>query len=337
MPTPWSRASTVRSRAALRTGIRLRGLVLVACVAGVAAACTPTAPTTATPASPATASALFASVVYDANTTGNWELYRRDSATGVVTRLTNDAQYDSWWGKVSPDQTRVLFYRTPAGVHDTDYTKTSLWMMNIDGSNAHQVIATGANGWKIQGHAEWSPDGTKLAMFAYPGGVMITDANGQSPKHIVNGADPSWTSDGRVVYTNCLDPSGWGCTADQIRVWVVNADGTSPHLVVSNTPAVADPVMSPDGTKVAWESLGGGMSVDLWVANTDGTNPHKLFSDGYINTVPRWVSNNELVFVKNLPIALGFGIWTINLDGTGLTRIVGGEYQNFADFPFPLH
>ena len=53
--------------------------------------------------------------------------------------------------------------------------------------------------------------------------------------------------------------------------------------------------------------------------------------------MPRWISNDELVFVKNLPIALGFGVWTVKLDGTGLTRIVGGEFMSFADFPFPLH
>ena len=32
--------------------------------------------------------------------------------------LTADASFDSWWPKVSPDRSRVLFYRTPKGIHD---------------------------------------------------------------------------------------------------------------------------------------------------------------------------------------------------------------------------
>ncbi|MFN8034831.1 MAG: hypothetical protein U0V73_02720 [Acidimicrobiia bacterium] len=352
----WVRMSALpRPPAPPKNGLRV--VALLACIASVMAACTltpppattaptgttaapstTTAPPTTTTASAPAPSASPASMLYDANTTGNWEIYRRFSASSAVTQLTSDRRYDSWWVKASPDRTRILFYRTPAGVHDTDYTKTSLWMANIDGSGLHQVIATGQYGWTMQGHAEWSPDGTQLVMFAVPMGVTVTDANGASPRHVAYGADPSWSPDGRrIVYIDCLDPAAIGCTQDQVRVHIVNADGTNPHTVVATPPSPADPTMSPDGTKIAWESLGtGGLVVDLWVANADGTNPHVLFHDGNINTVPVWSSNQEILFTKDQRIQLGYGLWSIRADGTGLTRIFGGELYNFAELAFPL-
>jgi TolB protein len=259
-------------------------------------------------------------------------------ATGAVTQLTNDSRYDSWWAKASPDQTQMLFYRTPNGVHDSDYSKTSLWMANIDGSAPHQVIATGQYGWTVQAHAEWSPDGTRLVMFAFPMGIVVTDTNGVLLHHVAYGVDPSWSSDGRrIIYIDCADPASFGCTPDQGRVHVVNEDGTSPHILVSAPVQANDPTMSPDGSQIAWETDAGGNVWDLWVANADGSNPHVLLSDGNINTNPVWASDQELVLYKNAPLLrLGFAAWSMRSDGSGLTWITGGPLGSFVEMPFPL-
>jgi Tol biopolymer transport system component len=50
-------------------------------------------------------------------------------------QLTDDPSLDSWWPRISPDRRTILFYRAPAGVHDLDATKVSLWAMDADGSN----------------------------------------------------------------------------------------------------------------------------------------------------------------------------------------------------------
>src|SRR5918911_3891865 len=104
-------------------------------------------------------------IVFNSNRTGNDEIYVMNADGSGVRALTDDERYDSWWPRVSPDRGRILFYRSPRGVHDNDYTKQSLWVMNADGSNRRQLRAAGTDGWKIQGHAEWSPDGSRLAMF----------------------------------------------------------------------------------------------------------------------------------------------------------------------------
>ena len=89
---------------------------------------------------------LTSQLAFDSDRTGNYEIYLMNTDGSGVRALTNDRTQDSWWPRISPERARILFYRTPAGTHDGDYTKTSLWEMNADGSDSHQVIANGANG-----------------------------------------------------------------------------------------------------------------------------------------------------------------------------------------------
>ena len=210
-------------------------------------------------------------------------------STGATCKRARDAAhqrppFDSWWAKPSPDGTRTLFYRTPAGVHDTDYKQTSLWMANIDGSGLRQVIANGQYGWAVQGHAEWSPDGTKLVMFggSVYNGIVVTDTNGVQLHRVGNGIDPVWSSNGKqVIYINCARAADFpSCPADQNRVWAVNEDGSSPHMLVDIPVGANDPTMSPDGSTIAFETNPGGLVWDLWLANADGSNPRKLFWTG---------------------------------------------------------
>jgi Tol biopolymer transport system component len=279
------------------------------------------------------------SVLYDSNATGNFEIYRRNLATGAVTQLTNDRRYDSWWTKASPDGTRIVFYRTPAGVWANDYKQTSLWMANIDGSGLRQVIANGQNGWAVQGHVEWSPDGTKLVMFGGTiyNGIVITDTNGVQLNRVGNGIDPVWSSDGKqIIYINCARAADFpSCPVDQNRVWAVNVDGSSPHMLVDIPVGAYDPTMSPDGSTIAFETNPGGLVWDLWLANADGSNPRKLLSDGNINSSPVWASNTQLFFFKTMPFRNGFQLYTINKDGSALTWVSQGQ-AGIAEWPCPI-
>jgi len=66
-------------------------------------------------------------LVFDSNRTGNYEVFTMNATGGDVHQLTHDAKYDSWWARISPNRETILFYRSPKGVHDRDFSKTSLW------------------------------------------------------------------------------------------------------------------------------------------------------------------------------------------------------------------
>lgn len=42
------------------------------------------------------------------------------------------------------------------------YTVSDLMVFNIDGTHGQVIVAKGANGWELQAHAKWSPDGTQI-------------------------------------------------------------------------------------------------------------------------------------------------------------------------------
>lgn len=264
-------------------------------------------------------------VLFDSNRTGNYEVFTMDLTTGVVTQLTSDPAYDSWWARISPSGTEMIFNRTPAGLHDTDYSKVSLWKANIDGSNARQIIANQAHGWVIQGHAEWSPDGTELVMY---GGhaIWVTDADGNLLHPVTNGIDPIWSRDGsRIIYVKCAN-APW-CTPGTHQLASIAPDGSSPRDLTPVLPQLSanDPTMSPDGTTITWEASISLLRWDLMAVDSDGTNLRTLFTDDWTNTNPVWTPDGtRIVFFKNKPFH-EINIWSIRPDGTDLTLVTQGQ------------
>ena len=291
-------------------------------------------------------------LAFDSDRTGNYEIYLMNTDGSNVRALTNDRSFDSWWPRVSPDRTRILFYRTLAGVHDSDYTKTSLWMMNADGSGATQAIANGANGWQFQGHAEWSPDGQKLVMFGGTAAnlqIFVTDSMGLNPKAITSrpspNIDPSWSPDGATI-AFIGSPNGTTNPTDYEIYTVASSGGTATRLTndgfIDN-----DPYFSPDGLTLAFltQTLPPGSpgkqfgtwgirKVNLAAAAGPISIPGTVIDDGQVNSKPDWSLDGSLIrFHRTLYFGNGkFSIFAIHPDGTGLLELTPGQATN-NEFP----
>lgn len=270
-------------------------------------------------------------LLFDSDRTGNFEIFLHQPAQ-KLSQLTQDKRLDSWWPRKSPNGQKILFYRSPAGVHDRDYSKVSLWVMNADGSDLKELRPVKADGWAQQGHAEWSPDGTQLAMF---GGsrlspqIFITDANGQNAQQITKRAgvnlDPAWSPDGsQIVFVAC--PAAFCFEADYEIYTLAVATGKL-ERISNNRLRDHDPYFSPDGTKIAWltqtskKGIAGEWNIQL--SDVDGKNQRWLTNDKHINSKPAWSKNGQLIYFHRLITqpAARFQIWQINTDGTGLKEI----------------
>ena len=265
----------------------------------------------------------------------------RTDGTGQ-TQLTKDPTYDNWFSRISPDWTTILFYRTPAGVHDTNYTKTSLWEMNADGTNLHQVIAN-QQFWSLMGHGEWSPDGTKIVMF---GGwqIFTTPVSGSPPTAITTTVsthlDPSFTPDQQhILYISC---STLGCPTSAYQVYSTPSQGGGPETPLTGytgRSAQNDPYYSPDEETLAWlvEWSTNTWGIDSMPASGGSDTP--VVDDGSITSAPRWSAKGNWIYTFRWdPIIPGrFSIYRVCKDGTQLTQIttnsadksdeyVGSEY-----------
>lgn len=268
-------------------------------------------------------------LLFDSDRTGNYEIFAVSKATQQTWQLTCNSTWDSWWARISPDRTQVLFYRTPRGPgHDEDYTRTNLWMMDLtqplsqEPTNPRLVRAAGAGGWEVQGHAEWhpSPPIKQLVMFGGTAGspqIFVTDLGANVIRQVTNrrarNIDPSWSPDGsQITFIGCPKAA---CLPKDFEVYTIPAFaelGVGTRLT-TNKVQDNDPYYSPDGRQIAWmkKEVAGGLLTrwNIWVMNTDGKNPIKLTND-QISATPYWSRTDGGIYFHQKPnVSSKFGIW----------------------------
>jgi Tol biopolymer transport system component len=274
-------------------------------------------------------------MVFNSDRTGNMEVYAmRADGTGVR-QLTADRSVNSWWARISPDRTRVLFYRTPIGTGpDREHEETSLWVMNADGSGQRMLRPKGADGWEVQGHAEWSPDGRELVMFGGRGispQVFVTDTEGKILRQLTDrggqNIDPSWSPDGAtVVFVAC---PLFICFPAQYEIYTVPAHGGDIRRLTHNSVRDHDPYYSPDGKRIAWiaETQPNAYGIlgiwNIFVMNADGSDQKNLTNDRQLNSKPHWSPDGSSIFFHRFMPGQSdrWHIFRIGADGTGLTDL----------------
>ncbi len=213
----------------------------------------------------------------------------------------------------------------------------NLFLMRLDGSNAHEITAHNEDG--LPG---WSPDGQKLAFSSTRHGdkqsrIYVMDdvpfVGGQAEARPLNfgpddvrGEYPTWTADGRIVYSGCdvtvnpvpcglfvmsadpgvhpfqqltdhkedTAPAAYGERVAFMsnregtwEIYIVNLDGSGLRRLTSNAANDGLPTWSPDGRTIAFVSdQDGGWAV--WAMSPDGSNRRKLFPVGNGGLVSDW-------------------------------------------------
>jgi eukaryotic-like serine/threonine-protein kinase len=91
----------------------------------------------------------------------------------------------------------------------------------------------------------------------------------------------------------------------------------SSSLFSSNTPH-----LSPDGSRIAFESNRGGGGDEVWLAASDGSNPVQLtHGPGLWQGSPRWSLDGRRIAFDSLGEDGLWHIWTIDADGGALHRV----------------
>ena len=146
-------------------------------------------------------------------TGGKWDVYLINVDGTGETRLTTHEGDDlepDW----SPDGTRIAFER--------DF---NLYVMNADGSGAHQIVNGGSS-------PDWSPDGThivyrRLRLF-FPNiqnDIYVVSPDGSVNTGLTNDpafdTSPAWSPDGtRIAFSKLVG------TGNDYEIFVMNADGS---------------------------------------------------------------------------------------------------------------
>jgi Tol biopolymer transport system component len=289
-------------------------------------------------------------LVFNSDLPGNYELFAMHLDGSGLRQLTQDSTYNSWWARISPARDQLLFYRTPTSVkghYDTEPGESSLWILRADGSQPREIRSKGADGWEVQGHAEWSPDGTQLVML---GGrrvnpqIFITDASGVIIRSVTkdrpgSNVDPSWAPNGlTIAFVGCPRAI---CFEKDLEIYTIAPDGSREKRLTDNAVRDQDPYFSPDGKQIAWiaetepNAFAPGLGVwNIFLMAVDGSSQHSLTNDRQVNSKPAWSVDGSRIYFHRLQPGTSsrWSIFSINPDGTGLTEITRGLGAN-AEFP----
>lgn len=279
-------------------------------------------------------------LIFSSNRTGNLEIWISDLNNSNLIQLTDNNNYESWWPRMSPDKSKVLFYRTPVEKKEYTFDQASLWLIDIDGKNEKEIIPNGAHNWTAQSSANWSPDGTKIIMSASTSKeswqLYITDTTGNNPTRVSKRESvylsPSWSPDGGKIVYSALPDNYSGNKLNNLEIFISDSDGNNEQRITNDTFRDDNPMWSPDGLWIAFETevlplywVAGKWS--LRIASINGSSVYELLNDGHANRLPRWNSQTSQLYFNKLrfPEDKQFGLWRINQDGSNLYQISGNK------------
>jgi Tol biopolymer transport system component len=126
--------------------------------------------------------------------------------------------------------------------------------------------------------------GSGKIAFRGSAGIYTVDADGNGSTLLRAGTSltqPRWSPDGTVLAFTALsgDP-------DQVRLLVMDSDGSDEHLVATGRIALSHQPWSPDGARISWgpSSAEG----DIYTASTAGGDVRRLTGDGRRKSPPVW-------------------------------------------------
>ena len=226
-----------------------------------------------------------------------------------------------------------------------------IWTMNPDGTA--QTNLTGSHGTFSDWDPPVSPDGTKIAFMSYRDArsdndyrseIYVMDAAGSNVRRLTFNAEeaiyvgsavdrePSWFPDGkRLVFVSGRHyvPGEYPESNYVPEIFSMAADGSDVRRLTRNAEYESYPAVSPDGTKIAYESDG-----EIWVMGADGSDPTNVTADDpHAVGDHSWSPDGKLLFAGRPPEGGGRGWFTMNPNGSGRAALLPADGTYFdADF-----
>jgi Tol biopolymer transport system component len=256
----------------------------------------------------------YAGVLYVMNTDGSGQ------------RRLAPAQKGARW---SPDGQKIAF----AG--------DDVYVMNADGSGQESLTSDPG----LDSGLAWSPDGRAIAFTRQQppfhgryAEIYVMNADGSEQRRLTRDAardsyaasELAWSPRGnKIAFVSLRDGN--------LEIYVMNTDGSGQRRLTRNTVRDGNPVWSPDGRRIAFES-----NWQVYVMNADGSGQRRLTRNGGRNLRPTWSPDGQrIAFERRLGRhqsgrcsgcggALAFEVHVMKADGSEQRRLTRNGVRNRA-------
>jgi Tol biopolymer transport system component len=117
--------------------------------------------------------------------------------------------------------------------------------------------------------------------------------------------------------------------AGRADIYRMNADGGGRDQLTTHEANDSSPAVSPDGTRIAFESERDG-NTEIYVMDADGGNQVRLTNDPARDAAPAWSPDGRrIVFTSDRDNRASADIYVMNADGTGVERLTN-DLSNWA-------
>lgn len=245
----------------------------------------------------------------------------QDIAIGRARQVSTSFNFDL---VPSPDGKRAVLIKIIGG-------REQLFTMSLDGDGESQITRDNAD------HEDpaWSPDGRKIAFVLIKDGKKIVhlinpDGSGAEPVTPSNQSviHPSFTPDGRAILY-CTDDDLRPPEKNESQIYAIDLATKQVRTLISGG-VNTFPVMSPDGSKIAYRKIIGDMNSEVFVANADGSNPRNLTNNWTFEGWPAWSPDGKTIAFAGNRNNAGYQIFLMNADGGNIRLLANTEGRGTA-------
>jgi len=245
----------------------------------------------------------------------------QSAAPGIARQVTASYTMDM---APAPDGERAVLIRVIAG-------REQLFLRQL-GDGSEQQITTGDADHE---DPAWSPDGRRIVFVLIKDGHKVAhliDPDGSHDEAITPVTQgvihPSFTPDGKALLY---------CTDDDLRPPAKNASQVySIDLATRKVTTLISggvntfPVMSPDGTQIAFRRIVGDMNSEVFVADADGRNAKNLTHHWSFEGWPAWSPDGRTIAYAGNRNNAGYQVFLMDADGAHVRLLANTEGRGTA-------
>jgi Tol biopolymer transport system component/DNA-binding winged helix-turn-helix (wHTH) protein len=251
-------------------------------------------------------------------------LSRVSVETGDQEQITEPGfELDDKYPAISPDGKTLLFNRKP-----TFYIYGTLYTVGLD-ENAKPVEVpkpVASEGLSV-GTVAWMADGREV-LACTPSGLYRIPVQGGGEAQPIPGIGPEILG---IAVSRQGNRLAYEAVHGDSNIWRIDlsAREPKPERLIASTFRDVFPQYSPDGSRIAFQSMRGGGRNQVWLSDAEAKQVRQLtFVKSGLAGSPHWSPDGRTLEIDSNATG-NYQVYTMDADGGRMNQVTDGKFDNF--------